>query len=433
MKDHARKVAAAVCTAAFLVSVTSCDIPFLAGQTEETVAETTDPDEYFRSLTMSLWNELTEGMKERDKERVRAVFRDPSDTDLEIIDLSGKTEDEIRIIEDIAGTVSGEFTDYTVDDTNVCIAGVNVSIADHETVLSDPEYLTDIQTLEEAILGAPLKEFTVDVVLDKGSDDTYRIANINEIMETVYVFFDLEFEIAVEEIEETSVTEPSSQVTGSSAEWIDTYSDHLYTNTDHIRADLTVGDDTGNISADGISYAIEYNGVTVAQGTGGSALYDITQGECDTTYTDCLAAGEYRVTFYSEGGDVLCTDSVTVSVATRNMITSADVTGVIWYGTDNGSVSGAEEAVYTDTDSLDLQLVYDQAMCDVSGVYCVVTLGGDALYTSPAGSGHCIYGIEEGAETYYNGHMAQGDYTITFFNNSGEVIASASCSVLIGR
>ena len=430
MKHHVRKAAAALCVTSVLLSAASCDLSFL-NRTKETEAEASYTEDDCRSMTMSLWNELTAGMKERDKDRVRSVFSDAEDLDL--IDLPGKSDEEIRIIEDIAGTVTGEFSGCDIDEANVCRATVKVTVADYESVLSDAENITDVDTLEDAILSAPLREFTTDVVVNIESADVYHIANYNGIMEDVYGFFDLELEFIPQETSETSETETSGTSSGADAvsiEWSDTYSDHLYVNTDRIQADAVLDEATDGA---GINYVIEYNGENVAQGTGTSAVYDITAGECDTTYQDCLAAGEYRISFYSGDGSVLHTDSVTVSIVTRTEITASDVQGIIWNGTDDDMAEADGNAVYTNTDSLDLEIVYDHALCDVSGVYYVVTLGGDALYTSPSGESRCTYGIEDGAETYYNGHMVQGEYTITFFNGTGEMIASANCSVMIER
>ena len=428
MKKYSRHMIAILCMAAVLFPATSCSLleQFAKTEPEETTSADTALDD-----VLALVDEYAKAVEYRDTGKLATFSDGVEDEDLEFLELSGRDADDIQIIEDIADTITCIVDEDTISASSEDQKGtakIVVMMADYEPVLASSDNLADIDTLESAITAAQTREITItlDLIL---KDESWLVTNFDDIREDVYGFYDLQIDIIPSEtIEETSAsqTDISDQTV-----WFDTYSDHLYVNTESIQISLVLGNDVDSSIRNGINYTLEYNGATVLEGEGTNVVYDNTVGECDTTYPECLAAGIYTVTFYAPDGSILYTDSVTVTTETRHEITAADVEGASWYDTDDGIVDASESAVYTNTGSLDLVLSYDQAMCDISGVYYVVTLGGDAVYTSPTGEIHCTYGTDDNAEADHDMNMVRGDYTVTFFNGSGELIASATCTVRI--
>lgn len=95
-----------------------------------------------------------------------------------------------------------------------------------------------------------------------------------------------------------------------------------------------------------------------------------------------------------------------------------------WYGTD-----GYGDNIYTNTFSINYEIYfYDNS--DTSQVYFTVDYNGAPIYTSSRGVVDAYFTTDTaGAPLSDTGMLADGEYTITFYDGSDHVISSDTCEV----
>lgn len=98
---------------------------------------------------------------------------------------------------------------------------------------------------------------------------------------------------------------------------------------------------------------------------------------------------------------------------------SGAVTGGYWCFTDPHTTD-----CYQNTSEIDLDLQIDtsEGRVDTSGVYYVVSMDGQTLYTSEPGCIEGIYGVEQEARVNNYGYMISGEYLIAFFDENDEIL-----------
>ena len=142
-----------------------------------------------------------------------------------------------------------------------------------------------------------------------------------------------------------------------------------------------------------------------------------------------LAGGEYKVTMYDKDGNPMASDICKVEggdISGRDEIVKpSDVVSTFWFGTDDMNKT------YTSPEKIELDLLLDSDSAGAS-VYYEVSYGGKVIYKSMV-SGKSFEGVFmstfEGAVTDGNGHLAAGEYTISFYAVDDSLILTDTCTV----
>ena len=390
MKRTVSKATAAALVFSVAMSAASCSL------LEQIQGAASQEDDAAVDEVLAVVDEYAKAIEYRDTEKLKIFSKDVTDEDLSFFDLSEEDEIPAQIREMIADSIVCHVDEDTISASSEDKSGssaIAVEIIDYEDLLTDADFRYDPNGLIEALGNAETYEINLTLDLELTDDGVWLVTNFSDVREDVYGFYDMNiFATSLED----HITEVSWTGCGNNGE---------YENTDCLMCTMYLDSDVFHDIGDEIYHTLSYEGEEFYRGDG-------------------------------SGDSLIHTESVTVNVSIDTVTTLApeNIDGAVWYRTDdpNGYTPMGEGAVYTATDSIEFDLSFDTARYDYSAVYYSVTTGGDVVYTSPAGGFIGIYGEEQGAEFDFDGHIAQGDYTISFFGANGTLICSDTCTVTAG-
>ena len=421
MKRTVSKATAAALVFSVAMSAASCSL------LEQIQGAASQEDDAAVDEVLAVVDEYAKAIEYRDTEKLKIFSKDVTDEDLSFFDLSEEDEIPAQIREMIADSIVCHVDEDTISASSEDKSGssaIAVEIIDYEDLLTDADFRYDPNGLIEALGNAETYEINLTLDLELTDDGVWLVTNFSDVREDVYGFYDMNiFATSLED----HITEVSWTGCGNNGE---------YENTDCLMCTMYLDSDVFHDIGDEIYHTLSYEGEEFYRGDGCTAWVYVTEGPAAPEDPYLFAAGEYTISFYGPGDSLIHTESVTVNVSIDTVTTLApeNIDGAVWYRTDdpNGYTPMGEGAVYTATDSIEFDLSFDTARYDYSAVYYSVTTGGDVVYTSPAGGFIGIYGEEQGAEFDFDGHIAQGDYTISFFGANGTLICSDTCTVTAG-
>ena len=417
MKRTLRRSAAAVLALSVAMTASSCSI---LEQLQETAPH---EDDTAVDDVLAVADEYAKAIEYRDTEKLKVFSTGVTDEDLAFFDLSEEDETSAEIKEFIADSIVCHVDEDTISasgEDKSGSAGIVIEIADYDDLIGSTDYRYDPDGLIAELGNTEAKEIRLTLDLELSEDGVWLVTNFSDVREDVYGFYD-------ENIAATDLEDHITEIA-----WAGCRDDAEYENAEYMQCTMYLDNDVFHDVSDDIYYAYSYEGEEFYRNAGYSAIVYVYDGPADLANPGYFAAGEYTITFYAPGDIVIHTETATVTVDVVTALTAEGVESGVWYRTDDpaGFTNAGEGAVYTDTDSIEFDLSFDTSRYDYSDVYYSVTIGGDVVYTSPAGTFTGIYGEEQGAEFDFSGNLAQGDYTISFFGANGTLICSDTCTVL---
>ena len=408
-KNKITKTVAVAVTSSMILSMSGCS--FLDKSKEE-VLETAEI--YAKNLAGCNASKLAKGTVADFKEE-----KDDWDGKLTFVSSGVYNEDEATALSAIADTISYEIDEESVEATKKSGEGtvsVTFTMADYKAVL-DENYIA-LDDFIAAIEGADKTE--IELVLEfEREEETWLCSNYEEIFSKLYAFTDEKYEF---------VPSFSDYVTGFT--WYGGDYNGNYTNAEWI--DLALDYDWyANPDFQYIYYTYEYNGQVLKTETG---TYDATlySTDPDAPLDDngfFLAAGIYTITFYDADGSVILTLDANVSVEEFTVEVISDQ--LDWYFRGAGDNSNP---IYINSDCIDGDLVLSSYYsAGYAGFSYTVEYNGTIIYSETGtyeGWFYCTE-VDPIALDPSGNYFAAGEYTITFYDASGNVLVSDSCTVLV--
>ena len=327
---------------------------------------------------------------------------------------------EMRITEVTASEVKSKVT-YVIDE-DIEISGKE------ETVPVDVTFTVKDKD----------KKIPTTLEFEKG-EDRWLLANSSEVLEDFYKVIDA-----------LDISKPASESI-QEIKWLYNQNNPgsgAYKDVDMIGCEIVFN---GGFAGGEYYYVVKFNDSEVyksdsADGTF-SAEYGIRSPGATVNSVGHLEAGTYVFEFYDMSDAKLLEAKCTVeqdttppmsidgsSSPTAQIFDPDRVESVKWWWFDSNS---GDVITYTDSSLMHLDLTLKSGVTGMK-IYFEVAYEGFKVYKSEitelAPSENSIAGIyltiEDGSPKDANGHFAGGNYTITFFDDSGNKLASDTCKVV---
>ncbi|SCW64946.1 hypothetical protein SAMN02910456_02367 [Ruminococcaceae bacterium YRB3002] len=312
---------------------------------------------------------------------------------------------------------------------------VDVEMVDWESIeenggaKSIDGYISAIEDCEET------KQFTLTLEYEE-EDGKWVVDNYEDVCDS---FYD-------EWLSATAPVDYTQAVTGTTWYYYDsrgTDNSVIYNNATYIELDLDVADGYTGIK---VYFTVTFNGNVIytsdVSAEAREARFTSSTPGAVTAAAGCLDAGQYRITFYNEQGAELASDECTVVIVDNPDIGSDDAsvnaeifdTSAVnhirwWYASGrNGTIT------YENSDNIDLDLYFNTGYDDTR-CYYEVRYNGDVVYVSPTSSNTregYFRSSYVGASVDSEGNLAGGEYTITFYDENDNKLASDTCTVIGG-
>ena len=238
--------------------------------------------------------------------------------------------DTATVLNAIADTISYEIDEESVEATKKSGEGsvdVTFTIADYSDLVDDAS-ITDADAFASAVADADTTEISVTLEFERTDDGDWLGSNYTKVFDKLYEFTGDEFSFTLPLA--AAIPNPDQLDWYFEDEGGDT--DPVYHNTTVIDAELDY--DASLIedyaAFDSIYYEVEYNGSVIFTETGTYDAYvhdyDVDSGFLDAD-TGCFPAGTYTITFYDGDGNVLASDSCTVTLEAAAVASEPQSTG----------------------------------------------------------------------------------------------------------
>lgn len=435
-----RKTASLLLSAVLLLQAAGCsgrDDP------EETVTEVTnasaEPDLFSEDDVTDCADRFAMALKTCDTDELELLcdssYSDFS-TDVEdmvsFYSINPGTDDTAKVYQAIVDNLR-----YETDPDSVCIdedsetAAVDISfqLPDYEVLFEDPYiHNADDFVQEASVTFADPFVITIEMEFD---DDSWRVTNYREVIGIVYDFVNMEFDPD----RPVTTTDPNGvpdiELTSDHLDWWSDYGDDpcdpVFVNAERIAAELPLEEDGADMT--GISAVFSSEGTVFATETDSAFVefdvWDVPDDHriwVEGTLDYYLAPGEYNITFYNTDGSVILSQDIKIEYQPDELGYRVDFTGL--YSED--------DVRYVNTTEI--------TACLMEGEACIIPVSGSAtvsyndeivMEVDSINSNAVIFSVRSaGAPADPSGnYLAAGEYTVTFYDYTGELLATGTCTV----
>ena len=436
MGKFMRKTVSLLLIAVLLLQVAGCfgkDDPKDESRASEAAADIHSTDEL-----VDVAEEFAEALRTCDTD----VFEDLCDDDYERIanDLEEQlsfygvnpgTDDSAKakraVIDNLRYEIDEDYVEIDEDDETATV-DITFQLPDYESLMSDP-YVTNADDFvqEVSVTYSPSFDMTLEFEWD---DDIWRCTDYEEIFERIYAFTDEDFDFR-------TVPAPTNQ---NGALNITLATDHLnwwgisnddpynpvYVNTEDITAELMITED--NAEVPGLTATLSHGDEIIATSSDYTFVafdaWELPENyriHDEGSFDYYVAPGTYTLAFYNTDGTLLLSQEIIVQFEEDELVIRVEFTGLY----------SEQDVLYANTTTVSTNLREGTAYLNVVSGYATVDYNGDQILQYELSGQMVSFSVGDvGVPKDPSGrYIAAGTYTVTYYDNRGDVIASGTCTV----
>jgi len=434
------KTASLLLSAVFLLQFAGCsreDDPEETTASEETSLDENDP--FAPEVVLDRADRFAVAVWTCDTDEFRRVC-DSSYSDIEaqmeeMLDfywVNPGTDEEAKVYQAIIDNLKYEIDEDSLDineQREVASVDISFQLPDYETLYSDPYIQSSDDFVQEAsVTFADPFVMTIEMEL---SGDAWKITNYREVFDRIYSFIGVEFDLERPVLDADDNGALDIELTSDHLEWWNDYGEDpcnpVFVNVERIACELPIEEEGALVngvyatfSADGVVLATEYDSTFVTfEAIELPEDYYIRE---DGTFDSYIAPGEYNISFYNGDGALILSQDLKVEY-------HADETG---YRVEFSGLYSEDDVLYANTTEITANLMEGESYIIPVGGSATVEYKGEVIAEfSDLSTGTVTLSVNEaGADADPSGrYLAEGEYTVTFYDYRGSVCASATCTV----
>lgn len=340
--------------------------------------------------------------------------------------------DDIKVFQAIIDNMRYEVDTDSVDldeDDETATVEVSFELPDYESIMEDEFIQSADDFAQEASVtySAPLVielEFELD-------DDVWICTNFQEVFDVVYAFTDMEIDFETVTVDVAPNGALDITLRTDHLDWWGICNDDQYApeylNTNEITCQLMIEEETADVTGLRAELSVGGNVLCVQEDYTFVSFDELDVPDAyrvqdPETYDYYFATGMYTVTFYNTDGTVLI--STDVSVRCDLSQTGMQVVFMDLYSED--------DVLYANPTEISAALREGQSWVVLVGGSAIVEYKGEIILEITDISSDSVSfaaGDPDIPVDPSGNYLAEGEYTITFYDYTGEPVASGTCTV----